>query len=117
MGFADQVSARAPEVRMAGMQKKRFEQSTDVRPFKEGKGELRVVDLEDKAVGMATFEAGWRWSEHVKPIAGTDSCQSHHTGYVISGHMTVRMNDCTGVTHRTISSTALGISSGRSRSI
>jgi quercetin dioxygenase-like cupin family protein len=80
---------------MAGIEKKRFEQSDDVRPFKEGKGELRVVPLEDKAVGMATFEPGWRWSDHVKPIAGTDSCQSHHTGYMISGHMTVRMNDGT----------------------
>jgi quercetin dioxygenase-like cupin family protein len=80
---------------VAGMEKKRFEQSDDVRPFKDGKGELRVVPLEDKAVGMATFEPGWRWSDHVKPIAGTDSCQSHHTGYLISGHMTVRMNDGT----------------------
>ena len=80
---------------MAGIEKKRFEQSDDVRPFKDGKGELRVVPLEDKAVGMATFQPGWRWSDHVKPIAGTDSCQSHHTGYMISGHMTVRMNDGT----------------------
>jgi quercetin dioxygenase-like cupin family protein len=78
---------------MAGMEKKRFESSTDVRPFKDGKGELRVVSLEDKAVGMATFQPGWHWSDHVKPIAGTDSCQSHHTGYVVSGHMTVRMDD------------------------
>jgi quercetin dioxygenase-like cupin family protein len=78
-----------------GIEKQKFEGSTDVRPFKDGKGELRVVDLDGKAVGLATFEPGWRWSDHVKPIAGTDSCQSHHTGYAISGRMTVRMEDGT----------------------
>jgi len=77
------------------MEKTRFEASTDIRPFKDGKGELRVIDLESKAVGMATFQPGWRWSEHVKPIAGTDSCQSHHTGYTISGRITVRRDDGT----------------------
>ena len=80
---------------MAGMQKLSFNQSTDVRPFKEGKGELRVLDLDGPSVGLATFEPGWRWSEHVKPIAGTDSCLAPHAGYMISGHMTVRMNDGT----------------------
>ena len=33
------------------------------------------------------FEPGWRWSEHVKPIVGTESCQVHHIGYVVSGHL------------------------------
>ncbi len=36
-------------------------------------------------VGRATFEPGWKWSECVKPIAGTDSCQVEHLGYMISG--------------------------------
>jgi cupin domain len=36
---------------------------------------------------------GWRWSENVKPIAGTDSCQVSHLGYCISGRMRVTMND------------------------
>ncbi len=38
-------------------------------------------------------EPGWVWSEHVKPIAETDSCQSAHTGYVLEGHMVVKMDD------------------------
>ena len=45
------------------------------------------------AVGRATFQPGWQWSKHVKPIAGTDSCQAAHLGYFISGQMTVRMDD------------------------
>ena len=41
------------------------------------------------------FEPGWRWSERVKPIAGTDSCQKAHLGYVLSGLMKVVMDDGT----------------------
>ena len=44
-------------------------------------------------MGRGRFEPGWRWSVNVKPIAGTDSCQALHTGYVISGRMAVRMED------------------------
>ena len=44
-------------------------------------------------IGMLTLEPGWRWSEHVKPIAGTPSCQATHTGYVVEGRMTVKMDD------------------------
>jgi ketosteroid isomerase-like protein len=39
------------------------------------------------------FEPGWRWSSDIAPIAGTDSCQTRHLGYVISGRMQVRMDD------------------------
>ena len=44
-------------------------------------------------VGRATFEPGWRWSEYVKPIAKTDSCQAPHMGYIVSGRMGVVMDD------------------------
>jgi quercetin dioxygenase-like cupin family protein len=46
-------------------------------------------------VHRARFEPGWRWSEHVKPIAKTDRCEAAHAGYVISGRMKVVMNDGT----------------------
>ena len=46
------------------------------------------------------FEPGWRWSQDVAPIAGTDSCQTRHLGYVISGTMQVRLDDGTEVTCR-----------------
>lgn len=39
------------------------------------------------------FEPDWRWARDVRPIAGTDSCQVRHLGYVISGSMQVRMDD------------------------
>jgi hypothetical protein len=71
---------------------KSFDQPDEVRPF-EGKGKAEVVDMGGKAIARATFEPGWRWSNNVKPIAGTDSCQVSHLGYVLSGRMRVFMND------------------------
>jgi hypothetical protein len=47
---------------------------------------LAAVNLDNGAVGRASFESGWRvWSKNVEPIAGTDSCQAAHTRHVISG--------------------------------
>ena len=36
-----------------------------------------------------------KWSESVKPVVNTESCQQMHTGYLISGRMRVRMDDGT----------------------
>ncbi len=80
---------------MAGISKSRFEDSTEIRSFADGKGHLSMIDLDGMAVGRSVFEPGWRWSDHVKPIAGTDSCQVAHAGFVLSGHITIRMNDGT----------------------
>lgn len=65
----------------------------EVRRFEADKGRVEVVHLPCGDVGMGTFEPGWKWSSHVRPIAGTDSCEVEHIGYVRSGRMTVRMND------------------------
>ena len=59
------------------------------------KGQIELVKLGDAVVGRATFAPGWRWSEHVKPIAGTESCQAAHLGYVLSGRQMVVMDDGT----------------------
>src|SRR5438105_5078855 len=60
-----------------------------------GKGQVEILNVGDGVVGKATFEPGWRWSEHIKPLAGTDSCQAAQTGYVVQGRMRVRMDDGT----------------------
>jgi quercetin dioxygenase-like cupin family protein len=52
-----------------------------------------IVNVGSHTLGRGVFEPGWRWSEHVKPIAGTPSCQAAHTGYVLEGRMAVRMDD------------------------
>ena len=41
----------------------------------------------------ATFQPGWKWSERVKPIVGTDSCEVSHLVYTMSGRMAIRMDD------------------------
>lgn len=79
---------------MAGVEIKSFDSPTETRPF-EGHGQIEIVELAGQMVGKATFEPGWRWSNDVKPIAGTDSCQANHFGYVLSGRMKVYMNDGT----------------------
>jgi hypothetical protein len=53
------------------------------------------VEVAGHTIGRAVFEPGWKWSENVKPIAGTDSCQVLHTGYYVSGRLHVRMDDGT----------------------
>src|SRR3990172_862954 len=76
---------------MTKLVKKRFDTPDETRPI--AKGKVEVVKLEEVQVMRTTFEPGWRWSESVKPIAKTDSCQVLHIGYVISGRMVVRMDD------------------------
>jgi quercetin dioxygenase-like cupin family protein len=78
---------------MAGLIRKSLDAPDETRPFEGGKGQVELVNTEFGAVGRATFQPGWRWSEHVKPIAGTDSCQAPHLGYCISGRMHVVMDD------------------------
>lgn len=74
-----------------------IDQPQEVRPFN-AHGHMDVVTVGDFTLGKGTFEPGWRWSEDVKPIAGTDSCQVRHTGLCLSGSMTVRMDDDTELT-------------------
>ncbi len=57
------------------------------------KGEVEVLTLGDVTFGRATFQPGWKWSECVKPIAGTNSCQVNHNTYIQSGEMHVVMDD------------------------
>src|SRR5438876_3339270 len=67
----------------------------EVREFPNGK--VEIAKLGDAVIGRATFEPGWRWSESVKPVAGTDSCQVHHIGYQMSGRLGVRLDDGSGL--------------------
>ncbi|MBG6226019.1 quercetin dioxygenase-like cupin family protein [Arthrobacter sp. CAN_A2] len=78
---------------MPGLVRKSLDAPEETRPFEGDTGQLQLVDSERGPVGRATFHPGWRWSEHVKPIAGTDSCQAAHMGYFVSGRMKVVMND------------------------
>lgn len=70
---------------------KNLAQPDELRRFDHG--ELAVVKVAGVTVGRAVFSPGWRWSDHVRPLAGTASCQVAHVGYILSGRMCVRMAD------------------------
>jgi hypothetical protein len=80
---------------MAGLEVKHVSSPEETRPFTDGKGHADVIQLRGQPVLYGTFEPGWRWSENVKPIAGTDSCQVEHIGYVLQGRMGLKMDDGT----------------------
>ncbi len=74
---------------------RRFEQPDEVRHFEKGKFE--IVRLHGVTIGKATYEPGWKWSEHVGPVAGTPSCQVEHVGLTISGRAKALMDDGTEI--------------------
>jgi class 3 adenylate cyclase len=76
---------------VARLQRRRFDDSDDVRTIPNGR--IEVVALDDRVVGRMTYQPGWRWSTDVKPIAGTHSCQFHHVGVTTSGRLRVQMQD------------------------
>jgi quercetin dioxygenase-like cupin family protein len=63
----------------------------EVRTFP--KGRLDLVNIGGGMVGRLTLEPGWRWSEHVKPVAGTEWCEAPHFQYHLSGTLHVKQND------------------------
>jgi class 3 adenylate cyclase len=73
------------------LRRKRFDRPDEIRRVE--KAHIELVELGELTIGRAIFEPGWRWSEHVKPIVGTESCQVHHLGYVVSGHLHIEMTD------------------------
>jgi quercetin dioxygenase-like cupin family protein len=72
---------------------KRFDSPDETRRFEKGKFEL--VRIGGLTIGRATYEPGWKWSEHVSPISGTPLCQVEHVGLVLSGRATAAMADGT----------------------
>jgi hypothetical protein len=77
---------------MAGLEAKSFDSPDEVREF-QGNGHVDLIKVGDHTIGRGTFEPGWKWSNNVKPIAGTDTCQTYHLGYVLQGRMRVFMED------------------------
>ena len=62
------------------------------------KTQVDVVTINDTTLGRFTFEPGWRWSETVKTVVHTDSCQVNHLGFCTAGTLTVQMEDGTRIT-------------------
>jgi quercetin dioxygenase-like cupin family protein len=69
----------------------RFEKADEVRTFEKGKFEL--VRIGGMTVGRATYDPGWKWSDHVGKALGKKSCDVEHVGLVVSGRAAVAMDD------------------------
>jgi quercetin dioxygenase-like cupin family protein len=80
---------------MAGVQALDFDSADETRT--PDKTRVDLVRKGDTTVGRFAFEPGWRWSECIKPVAGTDSCQARHVGVVQSGTLRVAHEDGTEV--------------------
>ncbi len=78
---------------MAGAEHKSFKSADETRTFERGKADL--VSIGGGMVGRLTLEPGWRWSQHVKPMAGTEWCEAPHYQYHVSGRLRIKMQDGT----------------------
>jgi hypothetical protein len=74
-------------------EQKTFDNPDETRSFERGYVEL--LQIGGAEIGRLTLEPGWRWSEHVKPIAGTELCEAPHFQYHVSGTLGVLMADGT----------------------
>jgi quercetin dioxygenase-like cupin family protein len=70
-----------------GLILKRFDKPDEVRHME--KGTFEIVNIGGMTIGRATYEPGWKWSEHVGPSRGKKLCPVEHIGIVISGTATV----------------------------
>jgi len=82
---------------MAQLETRNIDAADETRNF-QAHGHVDVVTLGNFTMGRGIFEPGWQWSKDVKPIAGTESCMTRHTGICLSGQMTVRSDDGTELT-------------------
>jgi hypothetical protein len=82
-----------------------FDQPSETRTFPHGKVDL--IDIGGSQIGRLTLEPGWRWSNDVKPIAGTELCEAPHFQFHAAGVLGVRMTDGTEIVARAGDVTAL----------
>jgi hypothetical protein len=80
---------------MAGVEAHDFDSPDETRT--PDKTRIELVRMPGATAARFTFEPGWRWSECIKPVAGTDSCQARHVGVVQAGRLAVRHDDGTEV--------------------
>ncbi len=84
--MTDQTAGRTTEHRS-------YDAPDEVREFSNGR--MEILNIGGGEVGRLVLEPGWRWSNDVKPLAGTDSCEAPHFSYQLSGRVGWRMDDGT----------------------
>ncbi|MBI1823103.1 MAG: cupin domain-containing protein [Nitrospirae bacterium] len=74
---------------------KRLDAPDETRKFEKGK--LDLINMGGGVIGRLTLLPGWKWSDHVKPIAGTQSCEAPHFQYHVTGRLRIKMDDGTEI--------------------
>ena len=83
----------APTSTVLRHEQKTFDLPDERRTFEKGK--MDILHIAGGTIGRAVLQPGWRWSLHVKPIAGTMSCEAPHFQYHVAGRLRIRMDDGT----------------------
>jgi hypothetical protein len=78
---------------MASIQTKNMDRPDETRTPE--KTDVRVVHLGEATVARLSVEPGWTWASCIKPLAGTESCQAAHLGYVVTGTLHITADDGT----------------------
>jgi hypothetical protein len=76
---------------MAHAEQRDFGSPDETRSFERGR--LDLLRIGGSEIGRLTLEPGWRWSDHVKPIAGTEWCEAPHFQYHVAGTLRIQMSD------------------------
>ncbi len=76
---------------MMDVELKRFDEPDETRLFE--KGRFEIVRIGGLTIGRATYEPGWKWSEHVGRQVGAELCEVGHVGFVVSGRAVAAMSD------------------------
>ena len=76
-----------------GLVLKRFDAPDEVREMELGRFE--IVCVGGMTIGRATYQPGWRWSQHVGQNLGQTHCNVEHVGMVVSGTATAAFEDGT----------------------
>ena len=77
----------ATAIQIKKLETKSHDKADEVRT--PDKTRLEIVRLEGFTLGRFTLQPGWRWSQCVKPVAQTESCQVAHVGHAVSGSITI----------------------------
>jgi hypothetical protein len=80
---------------MAGVKAIDFDSPDETRTPQ--KTRVDVVRVGGTTAARLTLEPGWKWSECIQPVVGTDSCQNRHVGFVQAGTLRVVHDDGTAL--------------------